>query len=57
MNIEWLLVGIVGFEPTNNRVKVCCLDRLTISQNIGADCTNRTYNINQRLCNLLSADC
>ena len=25
MNIEWLLVGIVGFEPTNNRVKVCCL--------------------------------
>ena len=25
MNIEWLLVGIVGFEPTNEGVKVPCL--------------------------------
>ena len=25
MNIEWLLVGIVGFEPTNDGVKVRCL--------------------------------
>ena len=57
MNIEWLLVGIVRFERTNDRVKVCCLNRLTISQNIGADCTNRTYNINQRLSNPLSACC
>ena len=42
MTVYSALAAVVGFEPTDNGVKVQCLDRLATPQYNGADKETRT---------------